>query len=74
MSEVEFDLLLDAVQTAIAPDFEEGFVAQSLPLRQPPPQAAPAPRLEVVEHRGPLDLADQRQRPPLHPGPAQHPY
>jgi hypothetical protein len=36
MSEVEFDLLLDAVQTAIAPDFEEEFVAQSLPLRQPP--------------------------------------
>ena len=36
MSEVEFDLLLDAVQTAIAPDFEEDFVAQSSPLRQPP--------------------------------------
>jgi hypothetical protein len=40
MSEVEFDRLLDAVQTAIAPDFEEEFVAQSLPLRQPPPRAA----------------------------------
>jgi hypothetical protein len=40
MSEVEFDLLLDAVQTAIAPDFEEEFVAQSLPLRQPLPRAA----------------------------------
>ena len=40
MSEVEFDLLLDAVQTAIAPDFEEDHVAQSLPLRQPPPRAA----------------------------------
>jgi len=40
MSEVEFDLLLDAVQTAIAHDFEENFVAQSLPLRQPPPRAA----------------------------------
>jgi hypothetical protein len=40
MSEVEFDLLLDAVQTAIAPDFEEEFMAQSLPLRQPPPRAA----------------------------------
>ena len=40
MSEVEFDLLLDAVQTAIAPDFEEEFVGQSLPLRQPPPRAA----------------------------------
>lgn len=42
MSEVEFDLLLDAVQTAIAPDFDFGeeFVAQSLPLRQPSPRAA----------------------------------
>jgi hypothetical protein len=42
MSEVEFDLLLDAVQTAIAPDFDFGeeFVAQSLPLRQPLPRAA----------------------------------
>jgi hypothetical protein len=40
MSEVEFDLLLDAVQTVIAPDFEEEFVAQSLPLRQPLPRAA----------------------------------
>jgi hypothetical protein len=40
MSEVEFDLLLDAVQAAIAPDFGEEFVAQSLPLRQPLPRAA----------------------------------
>jgi hypothetical protein len=40
MSEVEFDLLLDAVQTAIAPDFEEELVGQSLPLRQPLPRAA----------------------------------
>jgi hypothetical protein len=40
MSEVEFDLLLDAVQAAIAPDFEENFVAQSLPVRQPLPRAA----------------------------------
>jgi hypothetical protein len=40
MSEVEFDLLLDAVQTAIAPDFEEGLVPQSLPVRQPKPRAA----------------------------------
>lgn len=40
MSEVEFDLLLDAVQTAIAPDFEEDFVAQSLPNRPPLPRAA----------------------------------
>ena len=40
MSEVEFDLLLDAVQTAIAPDFEEDFMSQSLPVRQPTPCAA----------------------------------
>lgn len=40
MSEVEFDLLLDAVQTAIASDFEEEFVAQPVPLRQPLPRAA----------------------------------
>ena len=39
MSDVEFDLLLDAVQTAIAP-VEEDLLAQSLPLRQPPPRAA----------------------------------
>lgn len=35
MSEVEFDLLLDAVQTAIAPvsedDLSNGFQAQTLP-------------------------------------------
>jgi len=36
MSEVEFDLLLDAVKTAIAPIPEEDFLAQTLPLRQPP--------------------------------------
>ena len=39
MSEVEFDLLLDAVQTAIAP-IGEDILAQSLPLRQPLPPAA----------------------------------
>jgi hypothetical protein len=39
MSEVEFDLLLDAVQTAIAP-VREDILAQSLPLRQPLPRAA----------------------------------
>ena len=39
MSEVEFDLLLDAVQTAIAP-IGEDILAQSLPLRQPLPRAA----------------------------------
>ena len=40
MSEVEFDLLLDAVQTVIAPDFEEEFVIESLPSRQSLPRAA----------------------------------
>lgn len=40
MSEVEFDLLLDSVQTAIAPEFGEDFVAHPLPLRQPLPRAA----------------------------------
>ena len=36
MSEVEFDHLLDAVQTAIAPALEDHFLAQTLPLyRQP---------------------------------------
>ena len=40
MSEVEFDLLLDAVQTAIAPGFGEDFVAQPIPLRPQPPRAA----------------------------------
>jgi hypothetical protein len=35
MSDVEYDLMLDAVNTAIARP-EEDFVAQSLPLRQPP--------------------------------------
>jgi hypothetical protein len=34
MSEVEFDLLLDAVKTAIAP--EDDFLAQTLPFYQPP--------------------------------------
>jgi hypothetical protein len=42
MSEAEFDLLLDAVQTAIAPDFDPGedFVAESKPLRSPLLRAA----------------------------------
>jgi len=40
MSEVEFDLLLDAVKTAIAPIPEEDFLPQTsprtLPLNKPP--------------------------------------
>jgi hypothetical protein len=36
MSEVEFDLLLDAVNTAIAPISEEDFLAQALSRYQPP--------------------------------------
>ena len=39
MSEVEFDQLLDAVKTAIAPISEDDFLAQSLP-RYRPPRAA----------------------------------
>jgi hypothetical protein len=40
MSDVEFDLLLDAVRTAIAPVSEEELLAQPLPRNQPPPRAA----------------------------------
>lgn len=36
MSEVEFDLLLDAVKTAIAPIPEDDFVVQIQPRRLPP--------------------------------------
>jgi hypothetical protein len=36
MSEVELDLLLDAVNTAIAPIPEDDFLAQTLPRYQPP--------------------------------------
>jgi hypothetical protein len=36
MSEVEFDLLLNAVKTAIAPIPEDAFLAQTLPRYQPP--------------------------------------
>jgi len=36
MSEVEFNLLLDAVQTAIAPIREDDFLAQTLPFYQQP--------------------------------------
>ena len=55
MSEVEFDLLLDAVQTAIAPNGED-ILAQSLPLRQPPTRAAndnrPSPAWPLIPFRG----------------------
>ena len=40
MSEVEFDLLLDAVKTAIAPVPEEDFVPQALPANYRQPRAA----------------------------------
>ena len=40
MSEVEFDLLLDAVRTAVAPISGEDFLTQTLPRLQPPPRAA----------------------------------
>ena len=36
MSEVEFDLLLDAVKTAVAPIPEDDFLVQSQPRYQPP--------------------------------------
>ncbi|XSC46837.1 hypothetical protein ACF1BQ_014915 [Bradyrhizobium sp. RDT10] len=39
MSLVEYDLLLEAVQTAIAPVQEDDFVAQTLPF-YPAPRAA----------------------------------
>jgi hypothetical protein len=40
MNDVEFDLLLDAVRTAVAPTPEEDFLAQPVPRFQPPPRAA----------------------------------
>lgn len=40
MSEVEFDLMLDAVRTALAPIAQEDFVARPSPRVQPPPRAA----------------------------------
>ncbi|MGY3615160.1 hypothetical protein [Bradyrhizobium sp. USDA 10063] len=40
MSEVEFDLVLDAVRTAVAPTPQEDFMAQPLPRFQPPPRPA----------------------------------
>ena len=47
MSEVEFDLLLDAVKTAIAPVPEDDFVAQTQPFicrRAPPTTTGPPGR------------------------------
>ncbi|MBR0753747.1 hypothetical protein JQ604_16285 [Bradyrhizobium jicamae] len=40
MSEVEFDLLLDAVRTAVAPISGEDFLTQASPRLQPLPRAA----------------------------------
>ena len=40
MSEIEFDLLLDAVKTAIAPDPEEISWPRPSPRSLPPPRAA----------------------------------
>ena len=40
MSEVEFDLLLDAVRTAVAPISGEDFLTQTSPRLQPLPRAA----------------------------------
>ena len=49
MSDVEFDLLLDAVRTAVAPIREEDLVTQPLPHFRPPPRAA-------NDNRGPWPL------------------
>lgn len=49
MSDVEFDLLLDAVRTAVAPVSEEAFLAQPLPRIQRPLHAA-------NDNRGPWPL------------------
>jgi hypothetical protein len=40
MSEVEFELLLDVVKSAVAPFPEEDFLSQPSPRFQPPPRAA----------------------------------
>ena len=40
MSDVEFDLLLDAVNTAIAPVPEEDFMPQAMPATYRQPRAA----------------------------------
>ena len=49
MSDVEFDLLLDAVRTAVAPAAEEAFLAQPLLRIQRPLRAA-------NDNRGPWPL------------------
>jgi hypothetical protein len=40
MSEVEFELVLDAVRTAVAPIPEEGYLSEPLPNFEPRPRAA----------------------------------
>jgi hypothetical protein len=40
MSEVEFDLLLDVVRTAVAPISEDALLAHASPRFQAPPRAA----------------------------------
>jgi hypothetical protein len=40
MSEAEFDRLLDAVRTAVAPIPEEDFMVAGLPISNAPPKAA----------------------------------
>jgi hypothetical protein len=40
MSEAEFDRLLDAVRTAVAPVPEEDFMVAGLPIFNAPPRAA----------------------------------
>ena len=49
MSEVEFDLLLDVVRTAVTPISEEDYLVQSSPRLQRPPRAA-------NDNRGPWPL------------------
>ena len=54
MSEVEYDLLLEAVQTAIAPAPEDDFVVQTQ-RSYPAPRAASSPppyRVEGPDRRG----------------------
>jgi hypothetical protein len=62
MSEADFDLLLDAVNTAIALP-EEDFVAQALPVRQPPRAA------NDNQHRDDQSKDDQSKTWPLVPFP-----